>query len=106
SAPSEPNAQSRGPGNIAIIRSPREVARVALKILLTVVMALILRLESTAAILPEVPAVPEPWTYAFRFPSTTSNMRRRTAIPFQPQVVSSCSCHRTSTLGEFGQFLS
>jgi len=50
--PSDPNAQSRGPGNIAIIGSPREVARVALKILLTVAMALILSLESTAAILP------------------------------------------------------
>jgi hypothetical protein len=32
-------------------------------------------------------------------------MRRRTAIPFQPQVVSSCSCHRTSILDEFGPVL-
>ena len=57
SAPSDPNAQSRGPGNIAIIGSPREVARVALKILLTVAMALILSPESTAAILPQGPAI-------------------------------------------------
>ena len=66
SAPSEPNAQSRGPGNIAIIGSPREVARVALKILLMVAMALILSLESTAAILPQSPG--SSGTVDVRFP--------------------------------------
>src|SRR5437660_1491323 len=101
-----PHCRSIGRSNVAIIGEQREVARVALRILLPVATASILSLESTAAILPQSPANPELWTCAFRFPSITNNMRRRTAIPFQPQVVSFCSCHRTSTLAEFGQFLS
>src|SRR5207237_8871971 len=92
--------------NDAINCKMHEFARVELIILLPVATASILSLESTAAILPQSPANPELWTCAFRFPSITNNMRRRTAIPFQPQVVSFCSCHRTSTLAEFGQFLS
>ncbi|PYL90834.1 MAG: hypothetical protein DMF16_03960 [Verrucomicrobia bacterium] len=78
----------------------------ALKILLTVAMALILSLESTAAILPQSPGSSGTVDVRFPVPNIINNMRRRTAIRFQPRVVFSCSCHRTSTLGEFGQFLS
>jgi len=80
-----PHCRSIGRSNVAIIGEQREVARVALRILLPVATASILSLESTAAILPQSPANPELWTCAFRFPSITNNMRRRTAIPFQPQ---------------------
>ena len=101
-----PHCRSIGRSNVAVIGEQREVARVALRILLPVAMASILSLESTAAILPQNPGNSGTVDVRFPVPSITNNMRRRTAIPFQPQVVSSCSYHRTSTLGEPGQFLS
>jgi hypothetical protein len=48
-----PHCRSIGRSNVAIIGEQREVARVALRILLPVAMASILSLESTAAILPQ-----------------------------------------------------
>src|SRR5436190_20283280 len=47
-----PHCRSIGRSNVAVIGEQREVARVALRILLPVAMASILSLESTAAILP------------------------------------------------------
>jgi len=59
------NAGLQGP-NVAIIGPPREVARVAPKILRPVAMASILSLESTAAILPQSPG--NSGTVDVRFP--------------------------------------
>jgi hypothetical protein len=90
-----PHCYSNWSFNVVIVGEHRQVAHVAIKILLPMALASILSLESTAAILPQNPGNSETVDVRFPVPKYYQQYATQDGNPVPTTGRLSCSCHRT-----------